>query len=146
MCDGPSDGGNTDEMPDAELEKATQDAREIEAQKAAGRYTGIGILDELDRRVQNYGQLPGRRGRSGTGGLSFGTRSGSLGPDQREHDGRTEDGVIPESEKKLIDDASSQEEEQKRRATRGRTVITSLNTFKPKLSRRETLGQSGTLG
>jgi hypothetical protein len=133
-------------MPDAELEKAAQDAREIEAQKAAGRYTGIGILDELDRRVQNYGQLPGKGGRSLTAGYSLDTQFGASGPNQREQDGQAEEGIFPESERKLKDDSSSQAEDQKRRATRGRTVITSLNTFKPKLSRRETLGQPGTLG
>jgi hypothetical protein len=153
MCDGPSDGGNTDEMPDAELEKAAQDAREIEAQKAAGRYTGVGVLDEFDRRVQNYGQLPGRRGRSAISGETIGsvldapTNSNGFSESSgsSERDGaESSDGS--EYTQKLEQQQAASEKEDIKRAKQGRTVISSLLVKRPSLSRVERLGVREKLG
>jgi hypothetical protein len=138
-------------MPDAELEKAAQDAREIEAQKAAGRQTGVGILDELDRRVQNYGQLPGKGALGGSSKTAgFGSRTNDTPTSLSDASGGNQDGgehADSESQvaaKKIAE--SEQKEETKRRAKSGRTVLSAISIMRPRLSRIEKLGADAKLG
>ncbi len=149
MCGGGEDNGGMGPggMGGGGIDREREE-RARDAQREAGRATGIEVLDKADRFIQN------NRSRLGQGVIgSVGRRE--IGQSQADHfddpstDSRqgshnqyneTAPGFSSVKDKEVKKEASV------RRASRNRTVLTALNIRRPKLSVRETLGTSEVIG
>ena len=125
-----------------------------DAQREAGRATGIEPLDAFDRFVQNNyrGQAPSGglgSGHSPAGGQGVSGSNGSTGGAESSFGEVDGDASVYKGADTEADNADYPVKDQQnavRRASRSRTVLTALNVRKPKLAIREKLGVQETLG